>query len=101
MTRSRIVEGQMVGLPMPGTIGTILLLTISRMLRGGFVPWMYQFTWEEMSKCMTWQISFDYMPSVVTGESPISYSMGEFALEYSTGDGVSTVVLIHTGSTST
>ena len=65
------------------------------------MPWMYQLTLDHASKCMTWQISFDYMPSVVTGEFPISYSMDEFALEYSTGDGVSTVVLIHTGSTST
>jgi len=77
----------------------IVSLTITRMLRGGFVPWMYQFTWEEMSKCMTWQISFEYMPNEAIRESPTSYSTGEFALEYSTGNGESTVALIHTGIT--
>ena len=101
MTHTRIVEGQMVGSPMPGTIVTILALTTSRMLRAGFVPWMYQLNWEETSKCMTWQISFDYMPSVAISESPTSYLTEEYALEYFVGDGVSTLAVIHTGHTCT
>jgi hypothetical protein len=84
---------------MPDTV--IVSLTITRMLRAGFVPWMYQLTLDHASKCMTWQISFEYMPNEAISESPTSYSMGEFALEYSTGDGVSTVALIHTDSTCT
>jgi hypothetical protein len=101
MTRFLTVEGQTDGLPMPGTIATILTLTTFRTLRAGFVPWMFLFSWESASKCMTWQISYEYMPSEAISGSPTSFSMDEFALEYSTGDGVSTVALIHTGHTCT
>ncbi len=83
----------MVGLPMPGTIGTILLLTISRMLKGGFVPWMYQFTWASESKCMTWQISYEYMPNEAIRGSVTSSSMVEYVHHYNAGDGESTVGL--------
>ena len=93
MTRFQTVEGQMVGLPMPGTIATILALTTSRMLRGGYVPWMYQFTWESASRCMTWQISYEYMPDEATRGSVTSSSTVEYVHHYSAGDGESTVGL--------
>ncbi len=95
MTRFRTVEGQMVGLPMPGTIATILALTTSRMQRDGFVPWMYQFTWASESKCMTWSISYEYMPSEEDrgGVSPISSSTVEYVHHYTAGDTESTVGL--------
>ena len=97
MTRFYCASGQTVGWAMPDI--AIVSLTITRMLKAGFVPWMYQLTLDHASKCMTWQISFEYMPNEAISEFPTSYSMGEFALEYSTGDGVSTVALIHTGIT--
>lgn len=93
MTRFRTVEGQMVGLPMPGTIATILALTTSRMQRDGFVPWMYQFTWASESKCMTWQISYEYMPDEAIRGSVTSSSTVEYVHHYNAGDGESTVGL--------
>ena len=99
MTRFLTVEGQTDGLPMPGTIATILALTTFRTLRAGFVPWMYQFSWEETSRCMTWLISYEYMPDVVIDASGTSFSMDEYALHYYAGSGESTVALIRTDST--
>ena len=103
MTRFRTVSGQMVGWPMPGIIETILALTISRMLRAGYAPWMYQLSWEETSKCTTWSISFEYMPN--EGDQADAFrtlsSTAEYAHHYTVGDGVSTVAVILTGYTLT
>jgi hypothetical protein len=99
MTRFLTVEGQMDGLLMPGTIATILSLTTFRTLRAGFVPWMFQFTWDETSRCMTWLISFEYMPDEVIEGSPTLFSMDEFAVQYCAGNGESTVALIRTEHT--
>jgi len=99
MTRFLTVEGRMDGWPMPGTIATILSLTISRMLRDGYEPWMYQLTWEPGNKCTTWLISFDSMLSEEISESLTSSSMVEYVHQYYAGDTENTVVGILTVST--
>lgn len=101
MTRFQTVEGQMDGWPMSGTIATILGLTISRMLRAGYAPWMYQLSWDSGSKCTTWSISFDSMLSEEMPELLTSSSMVEFVHQYYAGDGVNTVVQTLTVSTLT
>jgi hypothetical protein len=100
MTRFLSVSGQMGGSAMQGTV--IVSLTITRMLRAGFVPWMYLLTLDHASKCMTWQISCEYMPEIASDpESLTSYLTAEYALEYSAGSGESIVGLIRTDSTFT
>lgn len=100
MIRFCSVSGQTAGWAMPDI--AIVSLTITRMLRAGYAPWMYQLTLGQESTCMTWQISFEYMPEIVrTSESLTSYLTAEYALEYSGGSGESIVALIRTDSTCT
>jgi hypothetical protein len=80
----------------------IASLTTTRMLRAGFVPWMFQLSLAHGSKCTTWQISYEYMPEIASDpESLTSYLTAEYALEYSAGSGESIVGLIRTDSTYT
>ena len=98
MTRFLSVSGPMGGSVMQGT--AIVSLTITRMLRAGFVPWMFQLSLANESKCMTWQISSEYMPEVASHpESLTSYLTAEYALEYCAGSGESIVALIRTDNT--
>ena len=99
MTRFQTVEGQMDGLPMPGTIATILALITFRMQKAGYVPWMYQLNWVSESKCMTWQISYEYMPEEAIRGSLTSSLTVEYAHHYSSGNGESTVGLTLIDST--
>jgi hypothetical protein len=85
----------------PDTIATILSLITSRTHKGGFVPWMFQLSWDWTLKCMTWQISYESMESAVTSGLLTSYLMGESAVQYSVGDGGNIVEVILIVSTCT
>jgi hypothetical protein len=95
------VSGPMGGSQTPDTTATILALTTFRTLKAGYVPWMFQLSWDAESKCTTWQISYEYMPKEEIADWLTSFSMDEFAVQYCAGNGVNTVALIHTGHTCT
>lgn len=98
MTRFLSVSGLTGGSAMQDTV--IASLTTTRMLRAGFVPWMFQLTLDHGSRCTTWQISYEYMPEVASDpEWLTSYLTAEYALEYLGGNGESIVGLIRTDNT--
>jgi hypothetical protein len=101
MTRFLNVSGLMGGSQTHVTTATILTLTTFQMLKDGFAPWMCQLSWDQMGKCGTWLISYEYLPNVEISGSLTSSSTVKYVVEYSVGNGGNTVDLILTAYTCT